>query len=83
MASLKTRVVRRAAGAPSSPDAAGLRAMRNAGAWCVAQNEASCVVYGMPKAARDLQAIDEELDLAQIGPRICEILNPGAARKTA
>lgn len=63
--------------------AAGLRAMRNTGAYCIAQNEASCVVYGMPKAARELQAIDEELDLAQIGQRICEILNPGAARKTA
>jgi two-component system chemotaxis response regulator CheB len=63
--------------------AAGLRAMRNAGAWCIAQDEASCVVYGMPKAARELQAIDEQLDLALIGPRICEILNPGAARKTA
>ncbi|WP_112321097.1 protein-glutamate methylesterase/protein-glutamine glutaminase [Oceanibium sediminis] len=56
--------------------AAGLRAMRKAGAYCIGQNENSCVVYGMPRAARDLDAVDEELALGQIPLRICEILNP-------
>ncbi len=63
--------------------AAGMRAMRNAGAYCIGQAEASCVVYGMPKAARELQGVDEELDLSLIAPRICGILNPDAARRTA
>ncbi|XNM59283.1 chemotaxis protein CheB [Escherichia coli] len=29
--------------------AAGMLAMRQAGAWTPAQNEASCVVFGMPR----------------------------------
>jgi len=61
--------------------AAGLRAMHNAGAFCIGQNEESCVVYGMPRAARELGAVDEELDLKHIAGRIGEVLNPGSARK--
>ncbi|QHQ36888.1 protein-glutamate methylesterase/protein-glutamine glutaminase [Algicella marina] len=63
--------------------AAGLRAMRNAGAFTIGQNESSCVVYGMPKAAAALNALDEELDLSQIGPRVCQFLNSPGARKRA
>ena len=29
----------------------GMKAMRNAGARCIAQDEATCVVFGMPKEA--------------------------------
>ncbi|MFP4587648.1 MAG: chemotaxis protein CheB, partial [Desulfohalobiaceae bacterium] len=30
------------------------------------QNEASCVVYGMPQEAKKLGAVDKELDLDRI-----------------
>lgn len=46
--------------------AEGLRDMRNAGAWTIGQDESSCVVYGMPKAAAELGAICETLPLDQI-----------------
>lgn len=39
--------------------AAGMLEMRQAGAHTIAQDEASCVVYGMPKAAVDLGAVQE------------------------
>ena len=40
--------------------AKGLKAMREAGARTIGQNEASCVVYGMPKAANALGATEVE-----------------------
>ncbi len=50
--------------------AEGLLAMRKAGSFNIAQDEASCVVYGMPKAAVDLDAIDKILPLDRIAPEI-------------
>jgi two-component system chemotaxis response regulator CheB len=47
--------------------AAGLLAMRNAGAATIGQNEATCVVYGMPKAALELGAVQRQLPLDRIG----------------
>lgn len=43
--------------------AAGLLAMRNAGALTIAQDHLSCIVYGMPKAA-----VDREAALLQAAP---------------
>ena len=52
--------------------AAGLKAMR-ARNWCtIAQDQASCAVYGMPKAAKELDAAKEILPLGNIGPRLAE-----------
>lgn len=47
--------------------ARGLLAMRQAGAPTVAQDEASCVVYGMPRAAVQLGAASEVSPLESIG----------------
>ena len=50
--------------------AAGLAAMRQTGARTIGQNESSCVVYGMPKAAHELGAVESQLALERIGSEI-------------
>lgn len=46
--------------------AAGLLEMKEAGAYCIGQNEESSVVYGMPREAFLLGAVHEERDIAGI-----------------
>jgi two-component system chemotaxis response regulator CheB len=46
--------------------ARGMKQMHERGAHTIAQDEASCVVFGMPKEAIKLQAVDDVMDLAQI-----------------
>lgn len=41
----------------------GIRTLKAKGGWAVAQNEASCVVYGMPKAIVDANLADEVVDI--------------------
>lgn len=50
--------------------AAGMLAMRHAGAWTIAQDQASCVVYGMPREAVALRAVAEVAPLSEIGARL-------------
>lgn len=52
--------------------AQGLLAMRQAGARTFAQDEASSVVYGMPRAAVELGAADHQYSLSRIGPALVE-----------
>lgn len=58
--------------------AAGLLKMRHAGARTLGQNEKTCVVYGMPRVAYELGAVESQLPLGSIGE---EILKMTAARK--
>lgn len=51
--------------------AAGLLEMHKAGAHTVAQDEASCAVYGMPKEAVRLNAVERILPLGRIASAIC------------
>jgi two-component system chemotaxis response regulator CheB len=46
-----------------SDGAKGLLAMKNAGAKTLGQDEASCVVYGMPKVAYDIGAVERQVSL--------------------
>jgi len=46
--------------------ARGLKEMREAGAYTLAQDEASCVVYGMPKEAVKLGGVERSLPLPLI-----------------
>lgn len=46
--------------------ARGLKEMHDAGARTIAQDEASCVVFGMPKEAIKLGAVDQVMALDQI-----------------
>lgn len=50
--------------------AQGLLTMRGAGAWNIGQDEASCVVYGMPREAARVGALDEVAALTDIPARI-------------
>jgi two-component system, chemotaxis family, protein-glutamate methylesterase/glutaminase len=58
--------------------AAGLLKMRYAGAKTLGQDEKTCVVYGMPRVAFELGAVETQLPLSLIGE---EILKITAARK--
>jgi two-component system chemotaxis response regulator CheB len=53
--------------------AAGLLAIRRAGGLTIAQDEASSVVYGMPREAVLLDAVDEVLTPAEIGRRLATL----------
>jgi two-component system chemotaxis response regulator CheB len=50
--------------------ARGLKALRNAGAHTIAQDQATSVVYGMPRIAVEMGAAKEQLSLEQIGPAL-------------
>jgi two-component system chemotaxis response regulator CheB len=54
--------------------AEGLLRMKQAGAYTLAQDEASCVVFGMPKEAIALGAAHEVLPLADLPARVIERL---------
>jgi two-component system, chemotaxis family, protein-glutamate methylesterase/glutaminase len=63
--------------------ASAMRAMRDAGSWNVAQDEASCVVFGMPREAIAQGAAHEVLPLKQIAPRLVEWLRTHAGLTTS
>ena len=50
--------------------AAGLKEMRDAGAHTLAQDEATCVVYGMPKEAVKRGAVERSVALGDIAQEI-------------
>jgi two-component system chemotaxis response regulator CheB len=52
--------------------AAGLTEMRQAGAHTIAQDEASCVVFGMPKAAIEMGAVERVLPIKEIPDAILQ-----------
>jgi two-component system chemotaxis response regulator CheB len=55
--------------------AEGLLAMKNAGAHTIGQDEATCVVYGMPKAAAELGALKQILPLNEIPEAVFKSIN--------
>ena len=59
----------------------GLLDIRRAGGFTIAQDEASSVVYGMPREAMLLDAVDRQLPLADIGPAL-SLMAAAAERKT-
>ncbi len=50
--------------------AEGLKLMREAGSYTIGQDEATCVVYGMPKAAYEMGAVEKVLPLDKIAAEI-------------
>jgi two-component system chemotaxis response regulator CheB len=61
--------------------AAGLLAMKRAGARTIAQDEASCVVFGMPREAVRMGAADEVLPLGRIATALVRLAAEAGHRK--
>ncbi len=59
---------------------AGAAAIHAAGGWVLAQNEATCVIYGMPRCVIEAGLATEVVPLDDMAGRIVAYLN-GAARK--
>lgn len=55
--------------------ALGLLAMRKAGAHTIGQDEKSCVVYGMPKVAYDIGAVEYQVPLENVAAKVYNVLN--------
>ncbi len=53
----------------------GIRALKERGGHIMAQNEASCVVYGMPKAIVDANLADQILDIDHIADALMMAVN--------
>ena len=58
----------------------GLLAMRRNGARTLGQDEASCVVYGMPKVAHEIGASEVEIPLTRIAQEILNLTADGGKR---
>ena len=58
--------------------AAAMREMKDAGSYNFVQDEASCIVFGMPREAIAHGAADEVLPLTQIAPALVAKLRGGA-----
>ena len=56
--------------------AAKLLEMRKAGARTLGQDEASCVVYGMPKAAFNMGAVEKQVSLQNMAGEITKLVYP-------
>ncbi len=62
--------------------ASAMLEMRQAGAYNIAQDEASCIVFGMPREAIAVGAIDEVLPIGRIAERIqARLAEMGAAHR--
>ncbi len=57
--------------------AIGMQAIRRAGGYAIAQDGASCAIFGMPRAAIELGAIDVVLPPQQIAAELCRHLVVG------
>ncbi len=57
-----------------SDGASGLRALRDAGAMTIAQDEQTCAVFGMPKAAIEAKAVVRVLPLEDIARALLEVV---------
>jgi two-component system response regulator WspF len=61
---------------------AGLLALRNSGAHTIAQDAATSIVYGMPKAGAEMGGAEQVLPIEAIGPRIRQLVETEALAPT-
>ena len=62
--------------------AQAMRAMKDAGSFNICQDEASCVVFGMPREAIAAGAAHEVMSLKDIAPRLIEKLRSAGGSLT-
>jgi chemotaxis response regulator CheB len=62
-----------------SDGALGMKSLKQSGAATIAQNEETCVVYGMPRAAVELGVVDQTLPLERMPHGILRALCDRAA----
>lgn len=55
--------------------AKGLKVMRDKGAHTIGQDESTCIVYGMPKVAYDIGAVEYQEKLPDIAKRAYQVLS--------
>ncbi|MBL4702831.1 chemotaxis response regulator protein-glutamate methylesterase [bacterium AH-315-I18] len=60
--------------------ARGLLAMHQKGSRTIGESESSCVVYGMPREAHEMGAVEVQLPLDQIARRLAAWVNPPSRR---
>ncbi len=63
--------------------AEGLSSLRNAGANTIGQNQATSLVYGMPRVAFEMNAVERQLPLEKIGGEILRLTNRNEEGGTA
>ncbi len=61
--------------------AQGLLELRRQGAQTLGQDEPSCVVYGMPKAAFEIGAVEQQVGLEKMGDKILQLTGRPAKEK--
>ncbi len=59
----------------------GMKQIKEAGGMTIAQDEKTCIVFGMPRVAIESGCIDKILPLDIIGPKIVSLLADGALQK--
>lgn len=64
-----------------SDGALGVKVLKQAGAYSLIQSEETCVVYGMPKAVREMNLEDEIIPLPLLAERIAALVKEGIVRK--
>jgi two-component system, chemotaxis family, protein-glutamate methylesterase/glutaminase len=64
-----------------SDGAQGLGEMKKAGAYTIAQDRASCVVYGMPRVAVERGFVDRVIPLAEIASHLVSVIGKRAMRE--
>ncbi|MCC6699248.1 MAG: chemotaxis response regulator protein-glutamate methylesterase [Candidatus Hydrogenedentes bacterium] len=57
-----------------SDGCSGVRALKKHGAYCITQDEESCVVYGMPRAVDEAGLSDERVQLPHLASRIARLV---------
>jgi two-component system chemotaxis response regulator CheB len=61
--------------------AAGMFELKQSGAYTLAQDEATCVVYGMPREALALGGVDELVALPDISSKVLSYLARSGGRQ--